>query len=788
MKNKILYILSALLFIMAGCSDEKLSGVDGIGTLVITTSMSDNILNTDNMSRSIDDSETLEELLSKLHIIISKSNGDAIRYWRSYSEMVNSGVADPSGSKLSVNLNTGLYIIEAWTGDSVPASFEHRFFKGQVSATVEPYASTDAEIKCSIANVAAAVEYAPEISYYLSDITFVVGHSGGELKFVGEDDRRGYFMMPYGDNYLEWELSGKLRSGETYSKSGRTRVLRSYLYTYKFSFDPEIDERGAAASIVLNVKETPLETINEPVISFRTKPGVFKINEGREYPVSEERSVSGATGYIGELDFMARSSGKLTDLRLSFDAIESSDIPERIIPLFENGLTIMGNGIVNDNTESNELITYDVECTIDESKQTSRIGFSLTSELTNNLNKGIYVLTVDLTDEDMRAPNDYSTEASIKSNRESFMITVSDDGTLAVEPLSEDLSLRTPSSVVIRGKIMTDDVVQAGFRYRLSGTVEWSDIVESVSSGPFVKGSEFTTSISGLHEGWTYEYITVFKKNDDIEWTNGSVAEQVTTIAPQLPNSSFEEWQGSSPLLIYNERATSEFYPGAETVGDNRSMFWDSGNTGSATLNKNVTTYSTDYAVDGKYSVKLESQFVGVGSSLGKFAAGNMFIGAYLKTNGMTGGELGWGRKFTYRPKALKVWVKYIQGTVDRYQSNPYVNNGDPDQGVIYLALMTDDLTTHGDGTYPIHLDTRYTNTFFDKTWDNVIASGERVFTESTPGSGMIQITIPLDYKEGREDEIPSYIMMTCSASRAGDYFCGSTKSVMYLDYMELVY
>ena len=74
----------------------------------------------------------------------------------------------------------------------------------------------------------------------------------------------------------------------------------------------------------------------------------------------------------------------------------------------------------------------------------------------------------------------------------------------------------------------------------------------------------------------------------------------------------------------------------------------------------------------------------------------------------------------------------------------------------------------------------------FDKDAANVIAYGEQVFTEATAGGGMIEFTIPLDYR--RTDVLPTYIVLTASASKGGDYFCGGNGSTMWLDDLELVY
>ena len=72
-------------------------------------------------------------------------------------------------------------------------------------------------------------------------------------------------------------------------------------------------------------------------------------------------------------------------------------------------------------------------------------------------------------------------------------------------------------------------------------------------------------------------------------------------------------------------------------------------------MNINVTTPDETVKHSGKYSIKLESAYPSM-FGIGKFAAGNVFVGQYLKTDG-TDGVLGFGRPFEtpVRPKGLRV-------------------------------------------------------------------------------------------------------------------------------------
>ena len=65
-----------------------------------------------------------------------------------------------------------------------------------------------------------------------------------------------------------------------------------------------------------------------------------------------------------------------------------------------------------------------------------------------------------------------------------------------------------------------------------------------------------------------------------------------------------------------------------------------------------------------------------------------------------------------------------------------------------------------------------------------VIAYGEMPLRESV--EGWTEFTIPIEYRS--TSRVPTHLVIVCSSSRYGDYFTGSTQSVMWLDDFELVY
>ena len=212
-------------------------------------------------------------------------------------------------------------------------------------------------------------------------------------------------------------------------------------------------------------------------------------------------------------------------------------------------------------------------------------------------------------------------------------------------------------------------------------------------------------------------------------------------------------------------------------------MFWDSGNHGSSSMSKNVTVPSTTYVNNGTYSIDLKSQFVGIGS-IGKFAAGNVFVGKYIRTDG-TDGVIGWGREFHSRPKSLTGYVKYSPVTINNNAGAVDGATG-MDKGHIFIVLWDDSKETDSSSgeSWPKIINTK-TQQLFDQSSEHVIAYGELVLTEATTAEGLQQFEIVLDYRSNKK---PSAIMVTCSASKYGDYFCGGSGSEMWLDNLQLNY
>ena len=297
-----------------------------------------------------------------------------------------------------------------------------------------------------------------------------------------------------------------------------------------------------------------------------------------------------------------------------------------------------------------------------------------------------------------------------------------------------------------------------GCEYKKDGEDVWSKVEDSELT---YDGGNFIARIVHLEANTTY-VTRVFsgdEYSEEVRFTTGS--------EEQPENNSFEYTSGTSPLYLF---------------GEGQEMWWDTGNTGSSTMGKNVTTIDTNLKHSGNQSLLLSSQFVGIGI-IGKFAAGNVFAGKYLKTDG-TDGVLGFGRPFTSRPTKLKGYLKYNSGVVDK--GGDKIQNGQNDIGIVYVALTDGDGVAYDDGSKWSCIIKTKTKQLFDKNADNVVAYGELVLNESSDGNDLIPFEIDLEYNS--TNRVPSRIVIVASASFYGDYFQGSTSSKLWLDDINLEY
>lgn len=635
-----------------------------------------------------------------------------------------------------VTLHSGSYVAEAWAGDSVAASFDKKYFKGYTPFDITNGNSTAVEVKCNIANVVVSLSFDESVDAALKSWTVTVANGEESITYEGHDARKGYFMMPKkADNEkLTLTLEGTAPNGDAYSQTADIEAPKGgYEYKVNFSHAPGSFNDGGAF-FTITVDETEIVVEDELVITLA--PEIF----GIDFDIAQEQAA--ATGEMGRKCVFISAVDRLSSL-----TIESANLQHYlgsstadVFSLSESALARLAAAGINFMTYKNEA------------GEINRVRVNFEADFTNNLVSGLHTFKF------IAGDNGDGTE---KTSEATLSLRLSNAAVELQEATDVSYTTTTFVATIVKPDELTGNV---GFNYREKGAADWTFVAGTNN------GTTLTATVDNLKFGTPYEYCAVAGGYT-------SPAKELTTLTPpQLPNASFEQTSTASDKALMFSSDPNNFY-------------WDSGNHGSQKMSKNVTEVTTKYFHSGKQGLCLHSQFVGFGA-LGKFAAGNIFIGKYLATEGMDG-VLGWGRPFNcpIRPKALKVWARYepVNITHDDTSALPSVSKGDPDNGIVYIALVTDQTMSYNSETWPQIVKTSSSSRqLFDPSGSNVVAYGEHVFTSATTEPGLVEITIPLN--DVNPNLTVSNIIIVASASRYGDYFVGGDGSLLYLDDFELVY
>lgn len=292
--------------------------------------------------------------------------------------------------------------------------------------------------------------------------------------------------------------------------------------------------------------------------------------------------------------------------------------------------------------------------------------------------------------------------------------------------------------------------VKNGFQYREASSSEWIDVPMGLVTQ--VQGA-FSCYIPHLKP--LTEYVVRAVSGKDY----GNEVRVTTEATAVIPDGDFENWcQIGKVIFPYAE--------GGE-------QFWDSGNTGSATLGPNLTVPSDHTPTGSGKSAECTTKFVGI-ASIGKLGAGSLFTGSFRKVDG-TNGILDFGRPWNLRPTKLRGYFQYKAKNIDYVSTELAALKGRPDTCIVYIALT--------DWTAPYEIRTNPKNRIlFDKDAPYVIGYGQMQYSGTMDDFSEFEIDVK--YKDTAK--VPSYIQITCATSKYGDYFTGGNGSVLWVDQFSL--
>ena len=689
-----------------------------------------------------------------------------------------------------ITLRQGNYIAEAWTGDSVPASFDAKFYRCYEPIQIFP-GTNEIALVCRIANVVASVNAGSIDDELVKNIRVSASTSNGTLVFassVGESDgenvadlktAKGYFMMPYDDegnreSELKITVEGDNMLDEHFSKEKIVeKVKPGFEYIVNVSYDDTGSGPQGGGFLTLTIDEREI-LIAETVEIFAAP-----LIEGVEFDIDKQQYAE--PGQFGsDLNVKIVAFNEITSFTIECKDMESLNLPAQTIDLKtatpQITADLNGVGITWDKT------VEDVENDKDgNTRQLSYIHF--TKEYLNNLPARATEYQIVLTATDGTGNEELNLPG--KTTTKTLRIAVGADAIIHEDPLEfadavdpNNLRAIGARSATLKATVNDDTATGLGIQYREVGTTEWTKVPLSGSRAEQL----VSVTIKNLKPGTTYEYKAYA---DDFE---ASESKRFTTESIfSIPNASMEDWSTYSASTMLGTKTV--ILPGAG--GDKTTSYWGSGNEGAATASKVVLDKYSDIKNSGSYSARLAST-----SAVGVIAAGNIFTGYYVKTDG-TNGVLSLGREYNAsHPSKVKVYANYRPGGDAKVKSGneKYVKgltNGGTDLGQIYIALTTE----------PIEIRTNPSNrNLFPSGRENedgdphddyskVIAYGEVTWDKNFgPDGGLESVEIPFVYTDLARTQAPKYLVIVASASKYGDFFCGSENSVMILDDFELVY
>lgn len=658
-----------------------------------------------------------------------------------------------------IRLKTGSYVVEAWTGDSVPASFTSRFFRGYRDVTVGKGVN-QVVLKCGVRNVVVSVNAATIDTDMMKDYTITVASPTGSLDFNQDNvaDAKGYYMLSSKATQLTYTVSGKTAEGRDFTKTAVIKgldggdVRPGHEYVLNFSYNPSyVDEGGA----FINVTIDDSEILVEDEIEILGRPSL----SGVDFDL--DRQVVGNAGNFTDKVVKVVAFGAVSRMSVKTDAplgFPGSEFD--LMNLSENASAeVKATGFSWD-------VTYNAD------RNLSTMYLTFPAALLNRLPEGDSEYRVELC-----AVDKYGKDMS-----GTLRLAVGQGAVVIEDPVTLNFSSADRLAVGARraeiGVTLVDPSAEnPGLEYRPADSDgEWtfvgiSDAARNSAARSPRKApaQEYKVKLRSLQPGTRY----VVRAAAGEFRTSEKEYVYITTETPfSIPNAGMEDWSA------FADNSKVQIPSADGTVS-----FWDSGNHGSATMDVNLTQGLPDLLHGGAKAARLKSQFVGVGGFIGKFAAGNLFAGQYLETEG-TDGKLLFGRQYNgSHPTSMKVWVNYrpkvaVKG-INKGGNDKYIAVGQLDKGQIYVALST----------APVTIRTKDAAALFEPEADCILAYGEKTFEGDFAADGSMELVdIPLKYYDRAHTNDPLYLIIVCSASKYGDYFSGGEGSLMVVDDFELVY
>lgn len=626
----------------------------------------------------------------------------------------------------TLQLLAGSYSIDVEAGDRSAASFTNKSYKGREEFTVTAGRSTPVEVVCKTLNAAVAVNYDASVAASLRPGFRTEVRMGGDVLEYAES-ATGYFLPAADDTELSWTFAGEHADKGAVEKTGTLKVKAGGKYTLNFAYS---EDAAGLLSFTVTVEEPTPENGGDLII-FSPEPA-FK---GENFDLSVPQQLYGAARNI-----VLTSPNTLSGLTMELDGTVydlTSDAPA--------GVTVTRND------DKNWIV-------------------SLTDELFAAYAGGDHELLFTATDTEGgsgKAEAVFSTQGIVPataadydlwSNSGSIRVKVYDPSVTSVQVKLR----RAGGEWTTCNAVRTDDETFAA-----AIAVAWT---ETQNEGGYTVYRPDTRT--GIFANASYEAKAVIGGEE-----KSAVASFTTAVDQPIRNGGFED--GSESCF---------------SISNADASFWGSGNNNYMGLSKLATlcTWQSFAGQGGEHCARLASQSAVV------LAAGNLFTGTFVKPS--TQGTVGFGVDYDWkaRPTAMRLKYHASIGTVNqtRYKDesgNDPIASGQPDKARIYVAIV-DWNARHG-----VSSGMAAPSGMWDPaTWypgdprvteGAVIGYGSLWIEGSTAGDAMVSVDLPISFYDREAKPSGTYkLVISCSANAYGDYMCGCSSNVVYVDDFEWVY
>ncbi len=778
MKN-ILYIFAVVVMMFAtACSKED----DHSGQGAVSFALSSNVLraDSDNLFDALKDKLSFR-IYSVANKGLSNEQETLVRLY-TYDEIIGNG-----SNPMKIWLLAGDYRVKVEGGEKSEASFTDIYYRGQSDFTVaESMTDQQIEVMCRPANAMIKVVFDSSVATNMGATAKVVVAIADEYDPVAvaanavpnltyKSTSTGFFMPEEDAEKFVWRFSGTVaakdnaevvKMGEYTPADG---FKEGYMYTLNFKYSPDL---GGYLTLNVEVDDEP-EIIGGTAV-FKPEPqfdATAQVADGYDNIVGETAQM-----YSGKkVGYNIKAISDITELKISIEGQS---------PLtYTSSQVMQAQSVVAASTRGDEP-AYIAEY--------------------KDAQNGVTIRVVNSREWNLLLEPAFSQKLS--AGEQEYIISVTDDALAMAEYVQKYIGEGVSSLIVTAGReweghatlkanLFNPAAQDLKLYYKESKETDYKSV-------PMTNGE---VAVTGLRGGRVYDaYVSYTVDGNTVDT---GLATLKTPNGVQIPNGGMETWSGGTPRLPYNYKDL-----GVGEKDKNVSLTWDSGNHGSSIASTNLTTPVEDPrpGSSGKTAAQLQSRkvtFLGIG----EFAAGNIFYGRYANTEHTSNGIIDFGQPFTYdyKPDKLVVWYRGVVGTVNN--SGGGLSEGDSDKAQIFVWLYSKDkggvsryrvrtyypsTFVNPNGTYVNNGDSNSTSHNAGDIVEGLVAYGywNRTQTETQINgikvdmsySGWTKIEIPLVYVDNNTK--PDALVISCAASAYGDYFAGSTSSVMYVDDFEFVY